>query len=383
MNTLRIISDKSRYVVAALLVAFSVLVPALASAAQLTNRSIEMSTSTKGATANYNIQFTATTGAGSAVIDFCDNSPLLGQSCNTTGALAGFSLTSATVGGGFTKDATSTATKLVVTGTISSGTVTIPVTNVTNPSAAGSIYARIVTYSGTDATTYTSTAPGAHADDGSVALSITEGIAVSGDVLETLSFCVSATDPTANCGGTTSPTLKLGETSGGVTALQAGTVSSGSLYTQISTNAVNGAVVRLKSNASDCGGLVRAGATSNAAGCGILPALNTDVTASGGAKFGVKTNTAAAASGATNANGVLQPFDTGGSPYYGNSAYALRYVAGNASGVTSVYGDEFLDTNNAPVNNQNMKLDFGATISNDTPAGSYSAGLSLIATGKF
>lgn len=383
MNTLRIISDKSRYVVAALLVAFSVFVPVMVNAAQLEDRSIEMSTSTKAATANYNIKFTAKAGAGSAVIDFCDNSPLLGQSCGTSGVLAGFSLASATVGGGFTKDAASTATKLVVTGTISAGTVTIPVTGVTNPSSAGSIYARIVTYSGTGATAYVSATPGAHVDDGSVALSITDGIAVSGDVLESLSFCVSgaAIDDGCDTTGNPAPTLKLGEDMGnGVIALSPDTVSAKPVYTQITTNAVGGAIVSLKSSASDCGGLVRAGAADNAAGCGIKPALLADVfsdATTGKALFGVKTSTA---TDGTGGEGDYVPVGN-----YGNTNYLMNFTSGAnpSTGVTSPYGDQFLTTSGAPAINKNMTLTFGAQAANNTPAGSYSASLSLIATGKF
>lgn len=380
MNTLRIISDKSRYVVAALLVAFSVLVPALASAAQLTERSVELSSSTVNATANYTINFTTASAAGAVVVDFCGNSPLLGQVCN---APSGLSLLSATVGGGLTKDAASTSSKLVLTGSVAAGSVSIPVTGVTNPGGAGTIYARIITYSAASgATSYNSSStgannPGTHVDDGSVAIAITEGIAVSGDVLESLSFCVSGANPGANCSGTTAPTLKLGEDTGdGVTkALTSGAVSSGNIYTQITTNAVNGAVVRLKSSATNCGGLMRVGSTT----CDIAPALQTDI-ANGQAKFGVKVGTAANASGAANPTGTVRIYPSSG---YSTSAYALNFASGNASGVTSTYGDEFLDTNNAPVNNQNMPLTFGASINDNTPAGSYSTSLSLIATGKF
>lgn len=382
MNTLRIISDKSRYVVAALLVAFSVFVPVMANAAQLTDRSIEMSTSTKGATANYTIQFMATTGAGSAVIDFCDNSPLLGQSCNTSGPLAGFSLTSATVGGGFTKDAASTATKLVVTGTISAGTVTIPVTGVTNPSAAGTIYARIVTYSGTGATAYTSAVPGTYADDGSVALSITDGIAVSGDVLESLTFCISGETIANGCVGggdsapaLAAPTLKLGKDLGnGMIALDPSEVSTKPVYTQISTNAVTGAIVSMKSSATQCGGL----AAQGSAGCGIKPAATLDAfddaTGGGKALFGVKTATS------TGGTGAFSSLNS-----YNSSTYLMNFTSGAnpSTGVTSTYGDQFLSTEGAPALNRNMTLTFGASAAPNTPAGSYSAGLSLIATGKF
>lgn len=89
MNTFRIISDKSRYVVAALLVAFSVFVPVFVSAAQLENRSIQLSNSTKSATGvTYNVEFTApTAGAETIVVDFCRNSPLIGQTCAATRGL--------------------------------------------------------------------------------------------------------------------------------------------------------------------------------------------------------------------------------------------------------------------------------------------------------
>lgn len=397
MNTFRIISDKSRYVVAALLVAFSVFVPVMASAAQLTTRSVELSSSTKGATANYTVNFTAAADAGAVVVDFCSNSPLLGQECDAPG---GLSLSAATVGGGFTKDAgESTANKLVATGTIDVSTedeISIPITGVVNPADAGTIYARIVTYvDGTAAGAYDSSTvyhatnnpnnPGTHIDDGSVAISITDGIAVSGDVLESLSFCVSGVAIDDGCETSTAPgsapTLKLGEDMGnGVVALSTEDVSSKPVYTQITTNAVGGAIVSLKSSASDCGGLVRAGAEDNEAGCGIKPALLADAfndATTGKALFGVKTATA---TNGTGGEGAYVPVGN-----YGNTNYLMNFTEGAnpSSGVTSPYGDQFLTTSGAPAINKNMTLTFGAQAANNTPAGSYSANLSLIATGKF
>ena len=95
-TTFRIISDKSRYIVAALLVAFSVFVPMLASAAQVTERSITLSSATKGATAvTYSLEFTTpTAGAQAIVVDFCSNSPIVGATCT---APAGILETAATV----------------------------------------------------------------------------------------------------------------------------------------------------------------------------------------------------------------------------------------------------------------------------------------------
>ena len=386
-TTFRIISDKSRYIVAALLVAFSVFVPMLASAAQVTQRSIELSSSTKAATGvSYNVNFTAVANAGAVVIDFCSNSPLVGQACT---APAGLSLATATVGGGFTKDTgESTASKLVVTGTIDVGAedeISIPISGVTNPTNAGTIYARIVTFTsdtGSDAydsSTVGANNPGTHIDDGSVALSITDGIAISGDVLESLSFCVAGEAIPDGCDltGLDAPTLKLGKDLGnGVIALDPSEVSTKPVFTQISTNAVSGAIVSLKSNAANCGGLVSAGP----AGCGIKPADSTitpvfdDATGGGKALFGVKT------AASTGGDGDYVPVGS-----YGTSNYFMNFTAGAnpSTGVTSTYGDQFLTTSGAPALNRNMTLTFGASSANNTPAGSYAADLSLIATGKF
>ena len=380
MNTLRIISDKSRYIVAALLVAFSVFVPMLASAAQLSERSIELSSSVNAATGvTYNVEFTAPTGGvETIVIDFCGNSPLIGQACTPpTGFVAsgaGVSTSGYTLG-------SATPSKVVVDKTVAStggDTLSFAVTGITNPTSTGPLYARILTYID-GATAYTDgDTIGTPSDTGSVALSITDGIAVSGDVLESLSFCVAGEAIPDECDltGLDAPTLKLGDDMGnGVVALQSNNVSEGNVFTQISTNAVNGAVVRLKSNTTGCGGLLRAGPGTVPERCSIAPALLTDVLdADADAKFGVKV-TAGTDSG--DAEGAFQA-----NANYNGTNFRMNYVDAN-SGVTSTYGDEFLNTNDAPALYKNMQLTFGAKAANNTPAGSYSADLSLIATGKF
>lgn len=377
MNSIKLYKRQAGRFVAAATVLFAMFVPALVSAAQVTERSVALSNSSVSATGvTYTVNFTAVQAAGAFVVDFCSDSPVLGQTCT---APTGFNATAAaSTTSGFTS-VTGTTSKVTVTGTINaSDTVSVALSGITNPSTAGPLYARIVTYAnGTDAAGYTSADPdvvGAHKDDGGVAMSITPTIGVSGAVLESMTFCVSKAAITTNCVTTTAPTLKIGETVGSTQALDAAHVSTGDIYTQISTNASNGAVVNLKSNATGCGGLIN---SSKPGGCYILPALAGDITA-GQAKFGVKTATASNLD--ANSNGTLQPVTGSG---YSNAAYALNYAAGNATGVTSTYGDPFIDTNGAPANGQNMKLTFGASVSNSTPAGLYSADLSLIATGKF
>jgi hypothetical protein len=362
-------------VVVALLVATVIptLVPALAAAAQVTERSIALSSSSKSATGvSYTANFTAAGAAGAFIIDFCNDSPVIGQTCT---APTGFNASgAASTTSGFTA-VTGSTSQVKVVGTINaSDNVSVVLTGINNPTVAGPLYARIVTFdTEAHADDYTSTTPGANVvDQGGVAISITDTVGVSGAVLESMTFCAANAVITADCANASSnaPVLKLGETVGSTVALDATHVSTGDIYTQISTNAVGGAIVSLKSGTT-CGGLKRVEASV----CDIAPAVTGGISA-GDAKFGVKA-TAATDTG-TNPNGTFQA--TNG---YGSSTFLLNWVSGNATGVGSTYGDPILNTNSAPANNKNMKLTFGASINNSTPAGLYSTDLSLVATGKF
>lgn len=392
MISFRFVDKQKSYLVAAFALLVAFIAPSIVFAAQVTERSIALSSSSAGADAvEYTIKFTPDSAAAEVVLDFCasTSSPLIGAECDEP---AGFSVSSATASG-FTKDGTnSDVNTFIADGTITADVEnTIVLTGVNNPDAAGPLYARILTYADGGAAAYDSETPGTHIDDGGVAMSITPTIGVSGAVLESMTFCVGggSTAFLQNCTGvaaSTAPTLKLGADVGGVIALDSQLVYTGAVQTQISTNAVNGAIISLKSGALGCGGLVRAGAASNAAGCGIAPATDTSNITAGQAKFGVRTGTAVGVSG-SNPTGTLQPYDAdgagAGAAFYSDSVYRMGYVAGDATGVTSTYGDPILDTAGAPVNNMGMPLTFGASAANNTAAGLYSADLSLIATGKF
>jgi hypothetical protein len=353
----------------------------MALAANVTERSIALSSSSKAATSvSYTVNFTAPTAAGAFVVDFCAESPIYGATCTAPTGFIASGAASASVGFTDVNALTSAAAnKIEVTATSgisASDNVSVVLTGLTNPTAAGTIYARIVTFN-TEANALAYTSTGSNTgkiDDGGVAIPITETIGVSGSVLESMTFCVAGQAISANCDltGNSAPTLLLGEDPGtGVKSLTAGVLSTGDIYTQITTNASGGAVINLKSSAENCGGLIN---SSNPTGCFIAPALSTGgITAATDAKFGVKLNT-------PTGTGTLQAAASSG---YNNTNYRFNYVAGNATGVTSTYGDPFLDTADAPASNMNMRLTFGASAQADTPAGNYSADLGLIATGKF
>ena len=383
----------SLFAVAALVLATITpgLVPAFASAAQLTERSVELSSSSKTSTGvEYKVTFTETTaGAGAVVLDFCSDSPLTDATC---GVPAGFNVSAATASG-FTPSALTAARNnaRVFTGTLGGvGTPTaITVQGVTNPSDAGALYVRIATFD-TEAhaqaysSSTASTATGA-VDQGSAAVSITDSVGVSAAVLETMTFCVSGiqikgdncttteadnTTPTA----LTAPTLKLGEPTGGVIALDQSALSQGSIYTQLSTNAVGGAAVNLKSS-NNCGGLKRASVST----CDIVAANTTEGNAAiGQARLGVAVDPADVAPGALGTYAIAG----GGSPFYNLTDFKLNYTSGGASGVTSPFGDPVL-ASTSTISNKNAKITFAASVNAQTPAGLYSNDYSLIATGKY
>lgn len=374
MNSLRILDRRLISIAAVVALIVASIVPALAFAAQVTERSIALSNSSANmAGVTYKVKFTAPNAAGAAVIEFCSNSPLYGATCTAPGGFDA-SATPATAGD-FT--VTKTANKVTLVGDVDAAVETeVDLTTIHNPTAAGALYARIVTYdNGTNANAYP--AGTGVVDQGGVAISITPTVGVAGAVQESLSFCIAKNAILKNCvlTGNQAPTLALGESTAGTVALVAGTVSTGSIYTQLSTNAVSGAVVSIKSS-NACGGLMRLGA----AGCDIAPAgITTGVTDSVAA-FGLRT--AAAATDPSDiddgeATGTLQAAGS-----YNDTQYRFNFVDAT-EGVTSTYGDELLNTDGAPVNNKNMQLTFAAGITNQTPAGLYSTDLSMIATGKF
>lgn len=360
------------------------LISSVVSADALSTRSITPSSSSISAEGvEYTVKFTPAAAAGAFVIDFCSNTPLLGQSCTAPTNMDVSAATTSTAGVTLSTAPVVDANTLVASKTMTAIEQEITFSVIDNPSTVGATYARIVTFASlADAEGYTSTNPevvGTVVDNGSVAMYFNNTIGVSGTVLETLEFCVSSADITANCANATQPTdLELGEDVGGVTALQASAVSTGDLFTQINTNAASGAVVRLRSSA-ECGGLKR----SNVQTCDIAAAQQTGI-AAGEAKFGLILGTPSIATDLQleDTVGTLRPYDAGTGPFYG-ATYAFNYDNTDVEGVTSPFGDPFLDTNGAPAVGRNMQVTFGASISNNTPAGTYSTDLSMIAVGKF
>ena len=396
---------------------------------QLEPRAIKASDTKAGATGvSYDVQFKPAT-AGTIkgiVVQFCDgaSSPIVGDTTCSTAGFSGFSIGSTpTVTTNVTSDPTGapqnytytqlggTWTPTSTNNTAYSGNATAPVTTadttaqalntvltmknstgvtvnastiynftitgVTNPTTyVGTYYARIVTYSSDtgDITTYQAGHEGntTAKDYGGIALSTTQAIAITAKIQEKLQFCVSGVDFTGvTCAGATTPALIIG-TGTPVATLSPSRTDTTPAYTQTSTNATNGFIVRMK-NSNTCGGLSKDGGVT----CPIAPAGTAAVTITPGATalFGM-----AASSNLTESftsTGTVNPV----APYNGTNTYGMDATSSPAN-VTTTYGHPILSST-GPVNSVDNSLTFAATATNTTPAGLYTANMTLIATGYF
>lgn len=350
------------------LLTLALLQASLAKADILVNRSLSLSTDAMGATnVRYALEFTAESDDTNAVVvEFCENSPVITDACETVGGLdvtgvntTGSDTVSQLFGQAVLIDLSATAN--------ASDLVSVELSGITNPYDPGTFYARIVTYdTAMAAEGYQSGIPGAHLDDGAVALTIINAVDVGGAVLETLEFCTSgeAFDELGCAGELSEPDLALGGEQG-----LSPTLATSSVFTHLSTNAASGAVVSLVSDALGCGGLVR---SEDPEGCYILPRTTAGPIENGAAYFGLKFGTI---SGGT---GAISPVGD-----YGQTDFFLHYEEGDESGVTSPFGDPIYTTDGGPLSGGKVELVFGANSSSTTPVGQYGAGLSLLVTGKF
>jgi len=184
---------------------------------QVQDRYDKMSDSVPLAVATHQLGFRYTdftSAVGSVSFEFCSNSPIAQVVCvPPTGFDIGNAVLASQSGQtGFTIDGASTTTnKLVLTRTAqipapASAVSVYTLNGVTNPVAPGSHYARIQTFTSTDAT-------GLALEDGGLAFAILDAFSVSSEVPPYLEFCASVTITGFNCTSATSFFIDLGELS--------------------------------------------------------------------------------------------------------------------------------------------------------------------------
>jgi len=392
-----------------------------AGATQLSSRSITMSDSSisgtsitsgvgSGTNVTYQITFTATHQASSMVIDFCALDPIINDNC---GSIAAMDTTTATLtnvtstgqvgvaGNNWSVTDGTDQVKLADDGVsghdIQAGsTQTFELNGITNTTTVGTFYARMYTYAdnswGSTTTAYVSpTSIGDFKDYGGIALSTTNVITITARVQESLTFCVTAADPNTwsgpDCTATevaaNPPALTLGHGSPTL-VLDSSRVDAAPVWTQLSTNATHGAVINMRNSNLTCGGL----SADNGATCAIPPinagATGVSAMAAGTAAFGlfVQTYTPTVGIGTIGSVAPTANYNDGTHVTIPTSVwYGMDDTTAN-NNVTSTYGSTVASTT-GPVYRADDEYYFAATSALTTPAGIYTANLTLVATGTF
>jgi hypothetical protein len=395
------------YISAAVVLAVAAVVPAMlfgkAQAGTPVSRKITMDNSAPTATdVTYQLSFTTDQGGSSAniggmVIDFCTETPLIGDT-NCTPPVGfstnegGLALANQVGITDWTIDASTSSNKLVLARTAASVNSAVNVSidfgtaaaadGITNPTAGNtSFYARVLTFATTTgAQEYTSADPdnaGANVivDYGGIALSTANSLTITAKVMEKLTFCVYTN---ANCGaGGTS--VVLGDTTNGVLD-EAQPYNNTDAKFDIKTNAQGGAVIRAKTFATPGHTLTSGSNTITAIG-GTAAASN-----DGTEQFGFCVVAASPIvvtspyTGVEGGAGTCASDPTTGT--YDQVANVTRFALDTAvTGAT--FGDDIANTAADPLDNTSGYLNFLGNVSVTTEAGIYTTQMALIATGTF
>lgn len=354
--------------------ASTLLVPFGASAAnQLTARSATVGSSAGGASTSYSIGFTlnASQTLGSVKIEICD-SPLSTTSCAASSSAGinsnGASLGTATFGSmslgtgwsiGSQSGASTSGTTACVTHTATSlsGSATLVLNAVTNPTGANQqYYLRISTYTGTtcNAPAYPGT------DYGAVALATTNSLTVAANVQESLTFCTGTVSAPANCAAETGTNVNIGT---GADNVLSSSAPSGAISTMIAaTNAVSGYSITYTAAtfSSTNDSIATVGSTPTA-----FPAAGT-------AAFGInlKANTS------PNITNSADKTGSGSGTVAANygTANQFAFVAATPTQVASAAG---------PTATNTYTVSYAAQAGNTTKPGAFSTVFNYICTGTF
>lgn len=376
-NQLSRMSQRWMYGIAAMVVtlgAVLVTLPARAQAySQVTSRSILMSSTANGATnVAYQVNFTTVTDGqtvGSVVVEFCSNSPILGDACQ---GITGFSANPSTLNvfnitgniTGLTVDRTNSVNNRIVltrtAGAVANGPVSFTLGNgstngITNPPTDNTtFFARILTFTNTTGNVpVNQNEANVATDAGGIAISTANQLQVTAKVQEALYFCVYTKADCATGGND----VTLGDENG-VLASNSTTYTSTAKY-DVSSNAVAGVSIRLKGDTLKSGIFTIDPAVGN---CGADP------TATNVEMFGLRMLT-------------LGPDQVSTAPY-GCATGHHSFDNNSTNGTASQFGQEIARTTGAS-DITSSTIEFAAKSANTSEAGVYTTTLTLIATATY
>ncbi len=292
-----------------LVVAAVALAPLSASAAGLAPRNVQVVSSGQGATTSYTVNATTAQTANIGSVSFAICTTATGA-CLPTDAVTTSATLTADNQGGFSMVNTNPGTPYITraAANINAGTaMSFTLGSIVNPSTPNlSYFVRITTYTGSDGAT-------GPTDTGTVAMSTSQPVQLTGVTPEILVFCV-GTAIGSDCTTVSGSTIDFGDFS--PTATRTGTS-----VMQAQTNAANGYTVTVNG-------------TTLASGANTIAALGSQTSSFlGQSQFGLNVGVAGGGSGTVNpnfSNGSLYRFNSG-------DAVAGALVPTNANTFTSNY----------------------------------------------
>ncbi len=319
-------------------------------ALELANRSVVVSSAlpSANATHTYAFNYQSLGLLGSMVFEYCDNSPIIEQSCNAPSGLdvTAANIASQTGNTGFSVDISdTTANRLVISRTPSASAVT-PATysfsNITNPSLAGqTIYIRISSYASSDGS-------GMYTDHGSVAFATNNAFIVGADVPPFIRLCAAIT-VAPDCSSMSGDRLNLG-------ILKSTVARAGQSQFAVGTNSVTGYITYVLG-------------TTMTSGNNTIKALSSPTPSfPGNSQFGInlRANTIPAVG--------EDPFGAGTGTVAGNYDTANQFMYSSGDAVV---------TSSTPSDFNRMTVSYLANIKPSQPAGIYSTTFTYLAVANF
>ncbi len=375
---------------------------------QLTARSVTIGTSKASATNTYTYAFTTptTTNIGSIMFEAC-TTPL--STCTSPGGTINMNVGATTLGSGwtsanvFTRNGTGAGTctaaanvlctARAVNASETAGARTMTASLQVNPTAVGSYFIRITTFSDTGWTT--------SVDTGVVAYAVASQLTITARIQEILNFCVgttsvndSTTTPGGDCTAISGTTLDLGvldSSSINISPISTNGGSNTNGVVMVRTNAQSGVVIQYFSEQDTSSGFFKVAGASCSGTSTTDQCINSTTTqaafSAGTENFGMTiaavncvsttSYTCLFTSGSYNLARNTNYDGTGGNTYGTSGGFAWNdtvtptTIASSAASSVKVVDDEALI------------LRFAATPSITTPTGAYTVTSTYIATATY
>lgn len=207
---------------------------------QLPTRSIELTDSLPSATSTYTLAFMVPQSEtlGSVRLEFCAESPLIGQPCSLPVGmdLSSVTLTAQTGGTGMSILSVSGTTIVLTRGASSFGpaSLSVSLSGITNPSNTGSFFGRIQTYASTNGS-------GSSNDYGGIAMNTNDAVQISTTVPPYLYFCAGVSVGGVDCSTVSGDQIDFGDFTPAVASVAQTQMVAG-------TNGDNGYIIQVSGN---------------------------------------------------------------------------------------------------------------------------------------